>query len=50
MHLIYKEYFLNMLASAIKIGPTMSLIFGYNIIITKDAAFFAMEMCDISNV
>jgi hypothetical protein len=34
------------LACAIGVGPEIVKVFGYDIIITKNSAFFSMEMCE----
>lgn len=42
---VYKEYFMGYLASITKVGPKITKIYGYDIIITKEKAFFVMEKC-----
>ena len=42
---VYSEYFLCTIASILKAGPKMESIFGYDIIVTRNSAFFAMELC-----
>ncbi len=41
----YKEYFLCVMADLIEIGPKMAMLFGYDILLTKNMVFFAMEEC-----
>lgn len=48
LHAIYKEYFLCVLADALEVGPKMAKVFGYDIVITKNYAFFTMEKCDVN--
>lgn len=43
--IIFKEYFLCLIASCLKVGPQVYDIFGYDIIVTKNSAFFVMELC-----
>ena len=42
---IYKEYFMCSIASILRVGPKIHNLFGYDIIVTKNSAFFAMELC-----
>lgn len=39
---VYTEYFLALMASVLKIGPKIFSLFGYDILVTKNMAFFAM--------
>jgi hypothetical protein len=39
---IYQEYFLCCLAHALKVGPKMYPLFGYDILVTNNTAYFAM--------
>lgn len=39
---IYKEYFLYVMADILGIGPKVVPLFGYDILLTKNMAFFAM--------
>lgn len=34
------------LASVLKVGPVMHNLFGYEIVVSKTFAFFAMERCE----
>ena len=40
---VYKEYFLAVLADALKVGPKVVPLFGYDLLLTKKMVFFAME-------
>lgn len=44
----YKEYFLFAMAELMEIGPKMTNLFGYDILLTKNMVFFAMEECQPS--
>lgn len=39
---VYKEYFLYVMADVLGIGPKVVPLFGYDILLTKNMAFFAM--------
>lgn len=39
---IYKEYFMTMIASILKVGPQIINLFGYEIIFLKNVALFGM--------
>ena len=46
---VYKEYFLTSLAEFLEAGPRMLKLFGYDIIVSKNMAFFSMEKCEFLN-
>lgn len=46
---IYKEYLMCFIASVLEVGPRIYTLFGYDIVIGRDFAFFAMEKCQSIN-
>lgn len=43
---IYREYLLGVLSDQLGWGPALHPLFGYDIVITPDSAFFVMEKCN----
>lgn len=43
---VYKEYFIAMIASQLKVGPKIIDLFGYGIVHLKNFSLFGMELCE----
>ena len=43
---VYREYFLFCMADSLEVGPKMLRLFGYDIVVSRDFAYFSMEKCN----
>ena len=43
---IYREYFIAKMASNLRVGPEIVDLFGFQIVLLKNYALFAMEYCE----